>query len=177
MINAAVIGTGYIGPLTIEALRRLGYVKVAGVCDANMALAQRIAARYSINKVYAHWQDAVGDKSIKVVHICSPNNLHYEMNKAVIQAGKHVLSEKPLAISQAEAEELAMLAGKTGIITGVNFCYRYYPLVLEMASRILTGFHVPRIGPGDWNAVNQGPPTPPPTWEATGLTWFSSLPD
>jgi len=61
MINAAVIGTGYIGPLTIEALRRLGYVKVAGVCDANMALAQRIAARYSINKVYAHWPDAGGD--------------------------------------------------------------------------------------------------------------------
>lgn len=139
MINAAVIGTGYIGPLTIEALRRLGNVKVAGVCDANMSLAKQIAAKYDIKKVYTNWQEVVEDRSIDVVHICSPNRLHYVMNKAVIRAGKHVLSEKPLAMTPAEAEELATLARKTGIVTGVNFCYRYYPLVLEMASRVLRG--------------------------------------
>jgi predicted dehydrogenase len=139
MINAAVIGTGYIGPLTIEALRRLGDVKVKGVCDANMELARRIAAKYDIEKVYADWQEVVEDASIDVVHTCSPNRLHYAMNKASIQAGKHILSEKPLAMTLAEAEDLTGLAEKRGIVTGVNFCYRYYPLVLEMALRVLRG--------------------------------------
>jgi predicted dehydrogenase len=139
MINAAVIGTGYIGPLTIEALRRLGDVKVKGVCDANLDLARRIAAKYDIEKVYADWQEAVEDPSINVVHTCSPNRLHYAMNKASIEAGKHILSEKPLAMTLAEAEDLTGLADKRGIVTGVNFCYRYYPLVLEMASRVLRG--------------------------------------
>ena len=139
MINAAVIGTGYIGPLTIEALRRLGDVKVKGVCDANLELAQRIAARYDIEKVYSDWQEAIEDPSINVVHTCSPNRLHYAMNKAAIEAGKHILSEKPLAMTLAEAEDLTRLAEKSGIVTGVNFCYRYYPLVLEMALRVLQG--------------------------------------
>jgi predicted dehydrogenase len=139
MINAAVIGTGYIGPLTIQALRRLGNVRVTGVCDANRDLARQIAAKYDVKKVYARWQEVVEDRSVDVVHTCSPNRFHYEMNKAAIGAGKHVLSEKPLAMTVAEAEELAVLSGKAGVVTGVNFCYRYYPLVLEMSSRIRSG--------------------------------------
>ena len=185
MINAAVIGTGYIGPLTIEALRRLGNVRIAGVCDANTALAKRIAAKYDIKKVFNCWQEAVEDKSINVVHTCSPNRLHYEMNKAAIQAGKHVLSEKPLAMSVAEAEELAALAGKTGIVTGINFCYRYYPLVLEMASRVLSGrvgkvrmvtgtwFQDWLSGPDDWSwRLERRESGPSNTAADLGSHWF-----
>jgi len=139
MLNAGVIGTGYIGPLTIEALRRLGDVKVKAVCDANLELAQRTAAKYDIEKVYADWREVVDDPSIDVVHTCSPNRLHYAMNKACIEAGKHILSEKPLAMTLAEAEDLTVLAEKRGLVNGVNFCYRYYPLVLEMAARVLRG--------------------------------------
>jgi len=139
MINAVVIGTGYIGPLTIQALRRLGDVKVKGVCDANMELARRIAAKYDIEKVYASWEEVAEDASINVIHTCSPNRLHYAMNKAAIEAGKHILSEKPLAMTLEEAEDLTELAEKRGIVSGINFCYRYYPLVLEMALRVLRG--------------------------------------
>jgi len=139
MINAAVIGTGYIGPLTIEALRRIGDVRVKAICDANLELAKKIAAKYNIDKIYTDWREIMADRSIDVVHTCSPNSLHYPMNKAAIEAGKHILSEKPLAMTLAEAEELTLLAEKSGIVTGVNFCYRYYPLVLEMALRVLRG--------------------------------------
>jgi predicted dehydrogenase len=139
MITAAVIGTGYIGPIHIEALCRLGGVKVKGVCDVNRDLAERVAARYNIEKVYTDWQEVINDPSVQVVHICSPNSMHYEMSKTAIEAGKHVMSEKPLAMTLAEAEKLVNAAKIKGIVTGVHFCYRYYPSVLEMAMRIKSG--------------------------------------
>lgn len=139
MINVAVIGTGYIGPIHIEALRRVSGVHVKGVTDANPELARKTAERFNIEKVYAGWEEVMADPSIQVVHICTPNKLHYPMNKAAIERGKHILSEKPLAMSAAEAGELTSLAEKRGIVTGVDFCYRYYPVVLEMALRIRRG--------------------------------------
>lgn len=139
MINAAVIGTGYIGPVHIEALRRISGVTVRGVCDANPELAQRTAENYNIDKVYRDYREALADDLVEVVHICSPNRLHFSMNKEAIERGKHVLSEKPLAMTRAEAEELTELAERRKITTGINFCYRYYPVVLETALRIRRG--------------------------------------
>jgi predicted dehydrogenase len=139
MITTAVIGTGYIGPIHIEALRRLGGVHVKGVCDANPELASSIAAKYNIEKIYKDWLDVINDPSVDAVHICSPNSMHFEMSSAAIEAGKHVMSEKPLAMTLAEAEELVKMADKKGAITGVHFCYRYYPSVLEMAVRLRSG--------------------------------------
>ncbi len=139
MITVAVIGTGYIGPIHIEALRRLGDVNVKGVCDANMKLAESAASRFGIEKVYKDWKEAVNDPSVDAVHICSPNCMHFEMSKAAVKAGKSIMSEKPLAMKLEEAEELTDLARLKGTITGVNFCYRYYPSVIEAALRIKSG--------------------------------------
>jgi predicted dehydrogenase len=139
MINVAIIGTGYIGPVHIEALRRVSGVTVKGVTDANLDLARRTADRYNLEKVYDDWQQIIADPQIDVVHVCSPNRLHYPMNKAAIERGKHVLSEKPLAMTLDEAAELTTLAETRGVVTGVDFCYRYYPVVLEMALRIRRG--------------------------------------
>jgi predicted dehydrogenase len=139
MINVAVIGTGYIGPIHIEALRRISGVAVKGVTDANPELARRTAERYNIEKIYGDWKEIMADPSIHAVHVCAPNKLHYPMNKAAIERGKHILSEKPLAMNLREAEELAELAEKKGIVTGIDFCYRYYPVVLDMAVRIRRG--------------------------------------
>jgi predicted dehydrogenase len=151
MVNVAVIGTGYIGPLHIEALRRIGGVAVKGVCDANRDLAKRAAERYGIERVYTDWQEVVADPSIHVVHVCSPNKLHYPMNKAAIERGKHILSEKPLAMTVEEADDLARLAEAKGIVTGVDFCYRYYPAVLELALRTRRGdAGEVRMATGSW---------------------------
>lgn len=139
MINVAVIGTGYIGPVHIEALRRISGVHVKAVTSANLDRAKEIARRYDLEKVYDNWHEIVEDPLIDVVHVCSPNRFHYPMNKAALERGKHVLSEKPLAMTVSEAEELTALADAKGVVTGIDFCYRYYPLVLEMALRIRRG--------------------------------------
>jgi predicted dehydrogenase len=139
MVNVAVIGTGYIGPVHIEALRRISGIAVKGVADANLDLARKTAARYNIEKVYRDYEEVLADPSIHVIHTCAPNSLHYPMNKRAIEKGKHILSEKPLAMTLEQARELTELAEKSRIVTGINFCYRYYPVVLEMAWRVRRG--------------------------------------
>jgi predicted dehydrogenase len=151
MINVAVIGTGYIGPVHIEALRRISGVVVKGVTDANRELARKTAEKYGIEKVYGDYTEVLDDPSIDVVHICSPNSLHFPMNKAAIERGKHILSEKPLAMTLEEARELTERAEKKGIVTGIDFCYRYYPVVLEMALRVRRGdAGAVRMATGTW---------------------------
>ncbi len=139
MINVAVIGTGYIGPVHIEALRRISGIAVKGVTDTNLELARRTAEKYNIEKVYGDYGEILADPSIHVIHTCAPNSLHFLMNKAAIEKGKHILSEKPLAMTLDQARELTELAEKKGVVTGINFCYRYYPVVLEMALRVRRG--------------------------------------
>jgi predicted dehydrogenase len=151
MLNVAVIGTGYIGPVHIEALRRISGITVKGVTDTNSELARRTAEKYNIEKVYSDYAEILADPSIQVVHTCAPNSLHYPMNKAAIESGKHILSEKPLAMTLDQARELTELAEKKGIVTGINFCYRYYPVVLEMALRLRRGdAGKVRMATGSW---------------------------
>ena len=130
-IQVGVVGTGFIGPAHIEALRRLPNVEVAALCEVNIELATSKAAQLGIPKAYV-FEDLLKDESIKVVHICTPNFLHFSQSKAALLAGKHVVCEKPLAKDLAEAEELVALAAKTGLVNAVHFNLRYYPLVRQM---------------------------------------------
>jgi predicted dehydrogenase len=139
MITVGLIGTGYIGPIHLEALRRLEGVRIKTVCDANPALAKKTAQRYNIENVCVDYRELLKDDEIEVVHNCTPNKLHYPINRDALERGKHVLSEKPLAMDLAEAAELVELADKKGARNGINFCYRYYPVVQEMAVRVRQG--------------------------------------
>ena len=130
-IQVGVVGTGFIGPAHIEALRRLPNVEVAALCEVNIELATSKAAQLGIPKAYV-FEDLLKYESIKVVHICTPNFLHFSQSKAALLAGKHVVCEKPLAKDLAEAEELVALAAKTGLVNAVHFNLRYYPLVRQM---------------------------------------------
>lgn len=137
--RTAVIGTGYIGVVHIEQLMRLANVEVAGIVDKNTSLARDLAAKYGIQNVYGSVEEVLADKSIDVIHNCTPNNLHFDINKQAIIAGKEVFSEKPLALTAAESGELMELAKKHNTTTGIGFCYRYYPVVQEAAARIARG--------------------------------------
>ena len=96
MINVAVIGTGYIGPVHIEALRRISGVTVKGVTDANAALARATAERYNIERVYADYHEVLADPSIDVIHTCSPNSLHLRHEQGGDREGQaHPLRETP----------------------------------------------------------------------------------
>jgi len=130
-IKAGVIGTGFIGPAHIEALRRLGFVDVVAVAEQNDQLAQAKAAELSIAKGYGDYHQLLADPDVQVVHNCTPNHLHLEVNKAILAAGKHVISEKPLAMNSAESRELVELAETAGVVHAINFNYRYMPLVQQ----------------------------------------------
>lgn len=138
MIRVGVIGAGYIGMVHLDQLARLG-VKIVKVVDNNPELAKRAAAKYGIEHWSTKADDIVNDPSIDVVHNCTPNKFHFDINKRSMENGKQVLSEKPLAMTAEEAEELWNVSVKHNTVTGVDFCYRYYPVVQEAAARIARG--------------------------------------
>jgi len=130
-IKVAVVGTGFIGPAHIEALRRLPHIEVVGLCEATLELAQQKAEVLGIEKAYV-FEDMLKEEAIDSVHICTPNFLHYSQAKAALLAGKHVICEKPLATKIEDAEELVQLAREKGLVNATHFNLRYYPLVRQM---------------------------------------------
>ena len=138
-IRVGVIGTGYIGMVHLEILRLIPEVEVVAVADSNRALADTAAKKYGIAKVYYDADSFLNDSAIEVIHNCTPNNLHFDINAKAIKAGREVMSEKPLAMNSTESGELVELADKYGTVTGINFCYRYYPVVQEAAARVKRG--------------------------------------
>ena len=139
MITVGLIGAGYIGPIHLEALARLGGVRVKTVIDVNGELAKKAAAAYNVPNSGMDHREVINDPEIDVIHNCTPNKYHYQITKEALEGGKQVLSEKPLAMDLKEAEELVELAEKKRAITGIDFCYRYYPVVQEMAVRVRRG--------------------------------------
>ncbi len=151
MIEVAVIGAGYIGGVHLDALRRLGEVHVSSVFDVDPSLAKKAANEHGVAHVAESLDQILADPAIKAVHLCTPNKFHFEQSMRVLDAGKDVFSEKPLALNAVEARQLARKAKDTGAITGVGFCYRYYPLVQEMAQRIRGGkYGAVRLIHGTW---------------------------
>ncbi len=130
-INAGIIGTGFIGPAHVEALRRLGNIEVLAVAEQNQELADSKAQQLSIPKAYGDYHDLLADEAIDVVHNCTPNHLHFEVNRDILAAGKHVISEKPLAMTSDESHELVRLAKESGVVHAIDFNYRYMPLVQQ----------------------------------------------
>jgi len=138
-VKVGVIGTGFIGPAHIEALRRLGYVDIVALADINEETAKKKAETLSISKYYGDYRELLADKDIEVVHICTPNYLHYKMVKDALLVGKHVVCEKPLAVKSFEAEELIKIANEKNLVTAVHFNLRFYPLMHHAKKMIEDG--------------------------------------
>jgi len=139
-INVGFIGMGYISDFQIDALKRIGMAEIAAATDINLELAEKKSAYYSIPKVYKSAEELLQDDSIDVIHNCTPNYLHFEINKKAIESGKHVFSEKPLAINSVESAKLiSFLESNRNIVAGVNFLYRMNPLVQEIKQKIKNG--------------------------------------
>jgi predicted dehydrogenase len=131
-MNVAVIGAGFIGPVHVEALRRLG-IRVAGILGVDAAESRATREKLGLPKAYDSYEEVLGDRTVHSVHLAVPNRLHYAMAKRALEAGKHVMCEKPLAMNSQESGELVALARKSGRAAGVNYNVRYYPLCLEAA--------------------------------------------
>ena len=139
-VRAGIIGMGFIGVSHIEAIRRIGFAELVAVADSNYELAKKKAEEYNIPKCYASIDELLADPEIDVVHDCTPNFLHLELNEKIIKAGKHIFSEKPLArYSSESAKMIELLKENPDIIAGVNFNYRMNPLVREMRQKYING--------------------------------------
>ena len=126
-IGAAVIGTGFIGTVHVEALRRIG-VQVCGVLGSSPERGAARATALGVKHAYDSLDALLADDTVEVVHVTSPNDLHLSQSRAILNAGKHVVCEKPLAMTAQESAELVALAASTGLVNATNFNIRYYPL-------------------------------------------------
>src|SRR4051794_24693390 len=138
-LGMGLIGAGFVGPHHVDAVRRLGNVDVVAVAGSSKASAQAKADALHIGTAYGSYAELLADPAVQVVHNATPNYLHYEVNAAAIARGKHVVSDKPLAMTAAEAKSLLDQASKAGIVHAVTFNYRGNPLVQQARLAIARG--------------------------------------
>jgi predicted dehydrogenase len=131
-IKTAIFGTGFMGRVHLEAVRRLEFVEAAAIAGRNAEAAQRLGAGFSVPKITTDYREILRDSAVDAVHICTPNAQHFPMAKDALQAGKHVICEKPLATSVEEGEELVALAAERGVRNCVCHNLRFYPMVQQM---------------------------------------------
>ncbi len=134
--GVALIGGGFIGPVHAEALRRIG-VPVVGLLGSSPERARPLAERLGIPRVYQDLDNLLSDSKVGAVHIASPNAAHFEQARRVLESGRHVVCEKPLATTSAETSSLRKLAeSRPQQAAAVNYNIRFYPICQEMRARI-----------------------------------------
>jgi predicted dehydrogenase len=144
-LRAAVVGTGFIGVVHVDALRRIG-VDVVGVVGSTPERARAKSTSVPLPQPYESFEQMLADDRVDVVHLTTPNQLHYTQARATLEAGKHVVCEKPLAIDSQESAELLDLAESSGLVHCTNFNIRFYPQCQE-ARALVTGSRVGEV----WN--------------------------
>jgi predicted dehydrogenase len=126
-IGAAVIGSGFIGTVHIEALRRLG-VQVHGILGSSPERAAQRADALGVPRGYGSLAELLDDDRVEIVHVASPNHLHHPQVVEILDAGRHVVCEKPLALTSVQSGDLVERAARSGRVNAVNFNIRFYPL-------------------------------------------------
>ena len=137
--RAAILGGGFIGPVHAEALRRIG-VSVVGVLGSSPDRAAPFAKSLGGVRIYHDLAELLGDQAVEVVHVASPNSAHVGQVTQLLESGRHVICEKPLAINSADTRKLVDLAtSRPTLAAAVNYNIRYYPMCLEMRHRVARG--------------------------------------
>jgi predicted dehydrogenase len=134
----AIVGAGFIGPLHVEALRRLG-LPVAGILASSPDKGRAAADALGLPRSFHSYEELLDDSTVQVVHLATPNRFHFDQCRRALAAGKHVVCEKPLAMSSVETADLVELARRTPRVTAVNYNIRFYPLCAEARQRVADG--------------------------------------
>lgn len=124
-LRIGIVGFGFIGPHHLDAIRRLGFAEVTGIATISEDDARQRAAQYFIPKHYATWQQLIVDPEIDVVDVAAPTFLHAPVAIAAAKAGKHVIVDKPMAVTSAEARAMLAAASEAGVVNAVTFSIRY----------------------------------------------------
>ncbi|HEX2083759.1 MAG TPA: Gfo/Idh/MocA family oxidoreductase, partial [Xanthomonadaceae bacterium] len=138
-LRVGLMGAGFIGPWHVDALRRLGHVDVVALAGSRQDSADAAAAKLGIARAYGDYRTLLDEADVDVVHIAAPNHLHHPIAMAAIEHGKHVVCDKPLANTAAEARELLDAARAAGVFHAVTFNYRGNPLVQQARAMIANG--------------------------------------
>ena len=138
-IKTAIFGTGFMGRVHLEGVRRVESVDAVAIVGRNIEAARRLGTGFSVPTITTDYHEILRDPAIDAVHICTPNAQHFPMAKDALQAGKHVLCEKPLATSAREGQELVALAKQQGLRNCVCHNLRYYPMVQQMRAMCAAG--------------------------------------
>lgn len=157
-----MIGAGFVGRAHIEALRRFA-IPIQGLLGSSLTRTKQVCEALDIARAYGSMEELASDESVDVVHVCTPNHLHFRQAKTALDAGKHVMCEKPLAMNTQETAALVQLAVKKTKIGAVTYNLRYYPLCQQAHAMVKQGtIGEPRIVygtylqdwllyPSDWN--------------------------
>ena len=124
-----------MGVVHVEALRRLG-VEVVGVVGSTP---ERAREKPGLPEPYPSFEAMLADERVDVVHLTTPNHLHFDQARAALEAGKHVVCEKPLALDSGESGALVKLAEESGLVHCTNYNMRFYPLCWEARARVARG--------------------------------------
>ncbi len=136
---AALVGAGFIGPVHAEGLKRLN-VPITGILGVSEQESREAASALGLQRAYRSYPEVLADPDVQVVHIATPNRLHFQMAADALRAGKHVMCEKPLAMTSGESSELVRLARQSPqLAAGVNYNIRFYPLCIEARERVARG--------------------------------------
>jgi predicted dehydrogenase len=135
--GTGIVGTGFMGTVHARAVRASGG-EVVGVVGSTPERGATAAAALG-TAAYADVDALLADPAVTVVHVCTPNDLHPAITRAAIAAGKHVVCEKPLATTLADAAAMEAAATAAGVVATVPFVYRFHPMVREARARIAAG--------------------------------------
>ena len=138
-IGMGLVGAGFVGPHHIDAVRRLGFVDVVAIACSSDESGREKAEALGVRKGYGSYQALLDDPDVQVVHVATPNHLHYDVTSAALAKGRHVVSDKPLAMTSAQAKRLVSEAQRAGVVAAVTFNYRGNPLVQQARLAIARG--------------------------------------
>lgn len=138
-LRVAVIGTGFVGRVHVENIRRQTDAEVVAIADQTADLAARFGSALGIGRTEGDYRVLLADPAIDAVHICTPNKTHYPIARDALAAGKHVICEKPLAMTADEAASLVDLAQSAGVVHATSYNLRFYPNVAQMRRLVATG--------------------------------------
>lgn len=137
-LNAAIVGLGFVGRAHLDALRRLG-IPVLGVLGSTPERSQEASSGARLPRAYGSIEELADDAEVQVVHLCTPNHVHFQQATKLLRAGKHVVCEKPLTLDSRESSFLVSLLKETGRVGAVAYNLRYYPLCQEARALIAAG--------------------------------------
>jgi D-xylose 1-dehydrogenase (NADP+, D-xylono-1,5-lactone-forming) len=138
-LNWGLLSTAAINSAVISPLRASRRNQLVAVASRDQAKANTYARSWEIPRALGDYESLLSDPGIDVIYISLPNGLHADWTIKAAQAGKHVLCEKPLAISVAEVDAVIEAANKAGVIVAEAFMYRHHPLTLKVQQLISAG--------------------------------------